>query len=226
MSLFKNLEDVKRRIRNSALKVNRNPDEIKLIAVTKTCDIETIKEAINLGITCIGENKIQDAERKFPSLPKVEKHMIGHLQSNKIKKAVNLFDMIESVDSLKLAGKLNTAALKENKIMSILVQVNICEDEAKYGLHKDEVEDFVYAASKLEGLRVEGLMTMEAYLKPYELRPYFREMKQMYDSIKAKSIPNTDFKYLSMGMTNDFEVAIEEGANIVRIGRAIFGSNP
>jgi hypothetical protein len=194
----------------------RIPSNVKLIAVTKTRTVEEIKEAIGSGITCIGENRVQEAEEKFPLLPKVEKHLIGSLQTNKVRLAVELFDVIQSVDSLKLAKEIDKRCKAINKVMPVLVEVNIGEESNKHGIRLGDVESFVKEISQLKNVDIQGLMCVAPLVSPEEARPYFKKMKQTFDSIKG-------LKWLSMGMSNDYKVAIEEGSNMVRIGTAIFG---
>jgi len=192
------------------------PDNVKLITVTKTRTVEEIKEAIEAGVRCIGENRIKEAKEKFPFLPEVEKHMIGHLQRNKVKSAVELFDMIQSVDSLRLAEEIDKRCKAIDKVMPILIEVNIGEEEQKHGLKLSEVKDFIQNISRLNNIKVEGLMCMAPFISPEETRPYFKKMKSLFDSLE-------NLKWLSMGMTNDYKIAIEEGSNMVRVGTAIFG---
>jgi len=214
ININRNLKNIKERIRKSALKVNRNPDEIKLIAVTKTFPVDVINEVINLGINTIGETKVQEAKKKFEKIgKKVEWHMIGHLQGNKVKDAVEIFDVIHSIDRIKITKKISDRCLKLNKKMPVLVQINLTGD--KFGIKSDEAIEFINEIKKLDGIKVEGLMTIAPYVEPEETRPYFRKLKELALS--------TGLKHLSMGMSNDFEVAIEEGATMIRIGTAIFG---
>jgi len=190
--------------------------DVKLIAVTKTRTVEEIKQAIKAGIACIGENRVQEAEEKFPLLPNVEKHMIGSLQTNKVKLAVKLFDMIQSVDSLKLAKEIDKRCKAINKVMPILVEINIGDEASKHGIKPEDVEGFVKEISKLKNIKVYGLMCVAPLVNPEEARPYFKQMKRLFDSIG-------NMKWLSMGMSNDYKIAIEEGSNMIRIGTAIFG---
>ncbi len=192
------------------------PSNVKLIAVTKTRTVEEIKEVIGSGITCIGENRVQEAEEKFPYLPKVEKHMIGSLQTNKVKSAVELFDMIQSVDSLKLAKEIDKRCKTINKVMPVLIEVNIGDESSKHGIKLEDVKNFVKEISQLKNISIQGLMCVAPLVSPEEARPYFKKMKQAFESING-------LKWLSMGMSNDYKVAIEEGSNMVRIGTAIFG---
>jgi hypothetical protein len=213
-NIEKNLQDVKERIRKSALKVNRNSNEIKLIAVTKTFPVNVINESIKLGINSIGETKIQEAKEKFEEIGrKVEWHMIGHLQSNKVKDAIKIFDVIHSIDRLKIAKKISDKCIELKKIMPILVQVNLTND--KFGIKPEETLEFINEVKKFDGIKVEGLMTIAPYVGPEKTRPYFKKLKELALICKLK--------HLSMGMSNDFEVAIEEGSTMVRVGTAIFG---
>ena len=216
-SIEQNLKNVKERVRKSALKVNRNPDEIKLIAVTKTFPVDVISQGINLGVKSIGETKVQEAREKYEKLgdvaKKIEWHMIGNLQSNKTKDAAEIFDFIHSIDRMKIARKISESCLQLNKKMSVLVQVNT--SGITNGIKPEETVDFVNKIRKLEGIKVEGLMTIAPLVERERTRPYFRKLKEL--------ALNLGLKHLSMGMSNDFEVAIEEGATMIRIGTAIFG---
>ncbi|HBY57063.1 MAG TPA: YggS family pyridoxal phosphate-dependent enzyme [Candidatus Atribacteria bacterium] len=220
-----NLEIINKRIKETALKVNRNPDEIKLVAVTKTATIDQIKEAIDAGVKIIGENKVQEAKKKYQLLTNdIEWHLVGHLQTNKAKYAVGLFDLIHSVDSVKLAKEIDRRSLQFNKITDILVEVNVSGEETKYGIKPEEVELFLREISGFSGIRVKGLMTIAPIAQNQEeVRPYFRKLRELSKQINNMNIKNIKMEYLSMGMTDDFEVAIEEGSNMVRIGRGIFG---
>ncbi|MDP2907616.1 MAG: YggS family pyridoxal phosphate-dependent enzyme [Nanoarchaeota archaeon] len=202
-------------IRESLAKL-QIPSNVKLIAVTKTRAVEEIKEAVGSGVTCIGENRVQEAEEKFPYLLKVEKHMIGSLQTNKVRLAVELFDMIQSVDSLKLAKEIDKRCEAIGKVMPVLVEVNIGDEPNKHGIKLEDVKSFVKEISQLKNVDVQGLMCVAPLVSPEEARPYFKKMKRAFDSING-------LKWLSMGMSNDYKVAIEEGSNMVRIGTAIFG---
>lgn len=214
MAIEQNLKYVNERIRESALKVRRNPDEVKLIAVTKTFSIDVINKAIDLGVYSIGETKIQEARKKFEEIGrKVEWHLIGHLQSNKAKDAVEIFDIIHTIDSIKIAKKVSDKCLELNKKMPVLVQVNLTGD--KFGVKPEKIYEFVNEIKNFDGIKVEGLMTIAPYVKPEDTRSYFKRLKEL--------ALTCNLKHLSMGMSNDFQVAIEEGATMVRIGTAIFG---
>jgi len=220
-----NLEIINEKIKKAALKVNRKPEKIKLVAVTKTATAEQIKEAINAGVKIIGENRVQDAKEKYQILTAdIEWHLIGHLQTNKVKYAVEIFNCIHSVDSIKLAQEIDKRSKQFRKIMDVLVEVNVSGEKSKYGIKPEEVEPFLKEISEFPRIRVRGLMTIAPIVEDKEeVRPYFRKLRELYKEIKSKNIENVKMNWLSMGMTEDFEIAIEEGANMVRIGRGIFG---
>ena len=220
-----NLEIINEKIKKTALKVNKNPEEIKLVAVTKTATIEQIEEVINAGVKIIGENRVQDAKEKYQILTAgIEWHLIGHLQTNKVKYAVEIFNCIHSVDSIKLAQEIDKRSKQFGKIMDVLVEVNVSGEESKYGIKPEEVKPFIKNISEFLRIKVRGLMTIAPIVKDKEeVRPYFRKLRELSKEIKSKNIENVKMDYLSMGMTKDFEIAIEEGANMVRIGRGIFG---
>jgi len=220
-----NLEIINEKIKKAALKANRNPEEIKLVAVTKTATIEQIKEAISAGVKIIGENKVQEAKEKYQILSAdIEWHLVGHLQTNKVKYAIEIFDLIHSVDSIKLAKEIDRRSLQFGMITNVLVEVNVSGEETKYGIKPEEVEPFLKEISEFSRIKVRGLMTITPIAEDKEeVRPYFRKLRELFEKIKIKNIKNIRMDYLSMGMTEDFEVAIEEGANMVRIGRGIFG---
>jgi len=217
MTIQENLKNVKDKIKNSALKVKRDSKEIKLIAVTKGFDVSTIKKAVELKLTSLGETKVQETREKQDELgdlaKKIEWHMIGYLQSNKAKKAAEIFDFIHSIDRMKVARKVSERCLQLKKKMPILVQVNL--SGITHGVKPEETVNFVNEIRNLKGVEVQGLMTIAPLVDPEKTRPYFRRLKELAS--------DAGLKHLSMGMSNDFEVAIEEGATIVRIGTAIFG---
>ena len=220
-----NLRIINEKIKKAALMANRNPEEIKLVAVTKTVTIERINEAINAGVKIIGENKVHEAKEKYQILTAdIEWHLVGHLQTNKAKYAVELFDLIHSVDSIKLAKEIDRRSLQFGKITNILIEVNVSAEETKYGIKPEEVEPFLKEISEFSRICVRGLMTIAPMVEDKEeTRPYFRKLRELSKEIKIKNIKNVKMDYLSMGMTEDFEIAIEEGANMVRVGRGIFG---
>ncbi len=222
----KRLEQIRQRIRQAAESCNRDADSVRLVVVSKTIAAEIVKEAIDAGVTILGENYVQEARDKFKALVQypVSWHFIGHLQSNKAKYAVRLFDLIHSVDSLKLARELDKQAGKVDKIQQILVQVNISAEDTKSGISTDEAPRLIAEISQLKNLAVKGLMTMPPYFyQPEKVQPFFADLRELRDQIKGQSLPNVFLDELSMGMTGDFEVAIKEGATLVRIGTAIFG---
>jgi hypothetical protein len=224
--LKQRLEQVKERIRQAAESCNRDADSIRLVAVSKTIAADTVREAIEAGVTILGENYVQEARDKFNALVQypVSWHFIGHLQSNKAKYGVRLFDLIHSVDSLKLARELDKQAAKVDKVQHILVQVNISGEDTKSGISADEAPGLIAEISQLKNIAVKGLMTMPPYFyQPEKVRPFFAALRELRDRIKAQSLPHVSMDELSMGMTGDFEVAIKEGATLVRIGTAIFG---
>jgi PLP dependent protein len=225
MDLKKRLDNVKDRINKTALKCGRDPESIHLVAVSKTIPANRVREAIMAGVTTLGENYVQEARNKFNVLGTfpVSWHFIGHLQSNKAKYAVRLFDLIHSVDSLKLARELNQQAKKVNKIQEILIQINISKEPSKSGSDIENAANLIKDIVLFENLTVKGFMAMPPFFNnPEKARPYFTALRNLRDQIQ-KDFPGVDLNELSMGMTGDFEVAIEEGATFVRIGTAIFG---
>jgi pyridoxal phosphate enzyme (YggS family) len=201
------------------------PDGVILIAATKGRSIEEINEAIEAGIKIIGENYVQEAEKKFEAIgKKVKWHMIGHLQTNKVKKAIEIFDMIETVDSEKIAKEIDKEAKKRNIIFPVLIEINSGREKHKSGVLPEDAEKLIYEISKYENIKIEGLMTMGPFVEnPEDIRPYFRITKELFEKFKNLNLPNFEMKYLSMGMSDTWRIAIEEGANIIRIGTAIFG---
>jgi pyridoxal phosphate enzyme (YggS family) len=201
------------------------PPGVKLIAAAKTRTPDEIQESIDAGIHIIGQNYVQEAQSAFRVIGnRARWHFIGHLQKNKAKKAVEIFDMIETVDSYGLAAELSKRCQASGKVMSILIEINSGREPQKFGILPEETEKFIRQIAYFEGIKIKGLMTMgPMFGDPEDARPYFQETRRTYNHIKSLDIPNVEMKYLSMGMTNSFRVAIEEGANIVRIGTLIFG---
>lgn len=207
----------------AAAKVGRDLAEIRLVAVTKTVPMERVKEAIAWGATVFGENYVQEARHKIEEIGQtgIEWHFIGHLQTNKAKYAVRLFNLIHSVDSIKVAQALDTRATVEGKVMDCLIEVNISHEESKFGITSEYTLTLAQEMTKLKHISLKGLMTMPPYFDdPESSRPYFIALRQLKEAIERENIPLSE---LSMGMTTDFETAIEEGATIIRVGRAIFG---
>lgn len=224
--MIKRLQNVKNRIETAARGCGRNPETIRLVAVSKTVPTNRVRQAIEAGATILGENYVQEARTKFNDLATypVSWHFIGHLQSNKAKYAVRLFDLIHSVDTLKLARELDKQSHKINKIQEVLIQVNISEEASKSGVNVKDTYNLLKDISLLENLSVKGLMTMPPYFNaPEKVRPYFAALRGLRDRLEQKGLLNMSLSELSMGMTGDFEVAIQEGATLVRIGTAIFG---
>ena len=224
-----NITKIRQRIAAAAARCNRSADTIKLLAVTKTVLPEYISRAIDAGITSLGENYVQEAKEKIAVLgSRAQWHMIGHLQTNKAKYAVNLFDWVHSVDRIDLAEELNKRCRKASKKMNILIEVNVSGEKTKNGIPAEAAIPLIQHISTLESLAVCGLMTMAPYSDhPGHSRPYFTGLRNLRDQIIRADIDGVEMNELSMGMTDDFEIAIEEGATIIRIGRAIFGErNP
>jgi pyridoxal phosphate enzyme (YggS family) len=223
----RNLEETKRRIQEAALSAGRNFAEVRLVAVTKTVTLSRLQEAVAAGHTLFGENYVQEAKRKIAALgPGLTWHFIGHLQSNKAKAAVEVFDLIHSVDRLSLARSLEQAAARLDKVQNILLQVNLAGEESKSGTTPEDAQALLSEISKMPHLKVLGLMTMPPWLPAEEVRPYFRALRELRDRLRDMNLVDGDLPELSMGMTGDFEVAVAEGATLVRIGTAIFGQRP
>ncbi len=220
-----NLENIQKKIEAAAKKSGRSASDIMLLGVTKTIDIERIKELLSLGIKDIGENKVQELTSKYEVIGEgANWHLIGHLQTNKVKYMIDKVKMIHSVDSMKLAVEIDKKSSEKNKITNILVEVNVGGEESKFGIKPEDTVAFVQDLSRLKNVKVKGLMTVAPFVEDSEKnRESFRHMQKLFIDIKAKSIDNISMEFLSMGMSNDFEVAIEEGSNIVRVGTAIFG---
>lgn len=226
MSIAENLKTIEKRIVQAASRTKRDPGQIKLVAVSKTIAIPLIREGIEAGIKILGENRVQEAKEKIESLGKiVEWHMIGHLQRNKVKYIIDLFDMVHSVDSLPLAQEINKEAMKHNRNMKVLIQVNVAGEETKSGLAPEDLVPVLKQMTSLTHISIQGLMTMPPFFAdPEQVRPFFRRLRQLVEEVEREGIEGVSMEELSMGMSHDFEVAIEEGATMVRIGTAIFGS--
>lgn len=220
-----NLAYVEEQITKACEKVGRNREEVTLIAVSKTKPVSLVDEVIDYGISEFGENKVQEIMDKYESVKTpVNWHMIGHLQRNKVKYIVDKVCLIHSVDSYRLAEMIDQEAAKKGVSCDILIEVNIAKEDTKYGVMKEEVLPLVEQISKLSNIRIKGLMTIAPFVENSEKnRVHFRNLRNLYVDIKTKNIHNVDMKILSMGMTNDYEVAIEEGATMVRVGTGIFG---
>ncbi|MFA5527863.1 MAG: YggS family pyridoxal phosphate-dependent enzyme [Peptostreptococcales bacterium] len=224
-SIERNLEEVKQRIEKCCNENNIKREDIILIAVTKTRTLEEINQVIQAGIMDIGENKVQEIICKKDSLISSRIHMIGHLQTNKVKSIIDKVALIHSVDSIKLAEEIDKRAGAIGKTMDILVQVNIAGEESKFGIHPRDTMGFLEALSEYPHIHVKGLMMVAPFdANPENVRPYFKGMKSLFEDMKSLKYMNITMEYLSMGMTNDYEIAIEEGSNMIRIGTAIFGA--
>ncbi len=210
---------------NVAQLLSELPEGVQLVAAAKTRSPQEILEAVEAGVKIVGENYVQEAERAYQAVGnRAEWHFIGHLQKNKVEKAVSLFDMIETVDSVEIAGEIDKRCAQVGKVMPLLIEVNSGREEQKSGVFPEKVEQLVQQISALPNIKVIGLMTMgPRFGNPEDSRPYFVETRRIFQRLKKLNLPNVDMKYLSMGMTNSYQIAVEEGANIVRIGSKIFG---
>lgn len=224
MSIGDNIKSIKERIEFAAKKAGRNPDDILLLAVSKTQSIDKIKEVRDLGIKTFGENKVQEIIAKYDYIKDVKWHMIGHLQRNKVKYIIDKVDMIHSLDSIELAQEIDKRAQKNNIIMPVLIQINIGKENSKSGIYEEELFSFIENIKDYKNILISGIMTIPPKTdNEKEIRVYFKRMRELFEMLKNIKSDNINIKYLSMGMTGDFEIAIEEGANIVRIGTGIFG---
>jgi PLP dependent protein len=234
MSITENIAEVRERIAAAARRAGRNPDEIKLMGVSKTFPVERIREAYAAGLRVFGENRVQEFAAKADALRDLlntEWHLIGHLQTNKAAKAAELFHAVDSVDSVRTAEKLNASAESVGKTLSVLIEINVGSEQAKSGVApslkeqgSDELEQILQGAPRWGNLKINGLMTVPPYTEdPAGSRHYFRQLRQIRDFIAACDLPKITMAVLSMGMSHDFEVAVEEGATCVRVGTAIFG---
>ncbi len=233
MSIAENVDDIRKRIAAVAGRAGRSADEIVLMGVSKTFPVESIREAYAAGIRVFGENRVQEFSEKSNALssrssdrPDAAWHLIGHLQSNKAAKAAELFHSVDSVDSLRLAERLDTAAAGLNKRLGVLIEINIGGEAAKSGLAPEsiELEQLLQAAPRFEHIQIHGLMTIPPFDEnPEETRPYFRKLRELRDAVRNRRLPSMDLDVLSMGMSHDFEIAIEEGSTCVRVGTRIFG---
>lgn len=220
-----NIAQVEEKIAAAAKRAGRNPEDILLLAVSKTKPVELIREAVACGLHSLGENKVQEIMDKYEPMGEgIHWHLIGHLQTNKVKYIVDKVDMIHSVESVKLVEEINKRAAAANVVMDVLVEVNIAQEESKFGVKVEDTEAFLREIAPLPHIHVRGLMTVAPFVEnPEENRAYFRKMRELLVDINDKRIDNINMDTLSMGMTGDYEVAIEEGATIVRVGTGIFG---
>ena len=220
-----NYRTILQRIDEAAARAGRDPDEVKLLGAAKAQSVELMRAAIIAGVKLIGENYVQEAHAKKVEISeRAEWHMIGRLQRNKAKAAVEVFDVIQSLDNIALARELAKEGAKRNKRVRALVEVNLGGEESKSGIAEEKVEDLLRAAGELSSLSIEGLMAVPPFRQnPEDVRPYFRRLRELRARLREERIPNVDLKELSIGMTHDYTVAVEEGATIVRIGTALFG---
>lgn len=223
--LADNLATVQKNIEKACLKAGRDPKEVTLVAVSKTKPVEMLQEAYDAGARVFGENKVQEIMDKHPQLPEdIQWHMIGHLQRNKVKYIVDKVSMIHSVDSLRLAQTIEQEAAKHNVCVPVLLEVNVAQEESKFGLKMDEVLPLIETIADFPHIKVQGLMTIAPYVENAEdNRDFFRQLKKLSVDIEAKNINNVSMSVLSMGMTGDYQVAVQEGATMVRVGTGIFG---
>ena len=220
-----NVAEIKEEIKQICNRLGRNPEDITLVVVTKTVEPERINYAVDCGVSNLGENKVQEIVDKYETVSKnIKWHLIGHLQTNKVKYIIDKVELIHSVDSVKLAEEISKKAEKYDITKDVLVQVNVAEEESKFGIRLDEAVNFVKSISVFDNIRIKGLMTIAPYSEdPEGVRLVFRQLKEKFDELSQMNLPNVEMKYLSMGMSNDYQIAIEEGSNMVRIGTAIFG---
>ena len=220
-----NLYEVEKNIQAACLRAGRKREEVTLVAVSKTKPVSMLEEIYNENIRHFGENKVQELCEKFETMPKdINWHMIGHLQRNKVKSVIDKATLIHSVDSIRLAETIEQEAAKKDIIVDILIEVNVAEEDSKFGLKIDEVLSMIETISAYPHVRIKGLMTIAPFVDdPEENRPVFAQLRKLSVDIANKNIDNVSVEILSMGMTNDYQVAIEEGATIVRVGTAIFG---
>ena len=223
--ITENLEQVRKNIEEACRAVNRDPGEVTLISVSKTKPVSMLQEAYDAGSRDFGENKVQEIMDKYPQLPSdIRWHMIGHLQRNKVKYIVDKVALIHSVDSLRLAETIENEAAKHNVTVPILIEVNVAQEESKFGLKTEEVLSLVESVAALPHINIKGLMTIAPFVAdPEENRSVFRKLKKLSVDIAAKNINNVNMSVLSMGMTGDYQVAVQEGATMVRVGTGIFG---
>lgn len=225
-SIQDNVNDVLTSIKDICKKQGKDYKDVTLVAVSKTVEVPRIKEVVEAGIENLGENKVQEILEKYDDLKDVSNiHMIGHLQRNKVKYIIDKTVLIHSVDSINLLKEINKRAAQAELIVNVLIQVNVAEEDSKYGIQIEEVNDFLESSAKFKNVFIKGLMTIAPFTdNTEEIRQVFRALKKKFDEISGLSYSNVEMKYLSMGMTSDYDIALEEGANMLRIGTKIFGS--
>jgi len=225
MDIKNNILEIKDKIEKSLEGTDKTVDDITIVAVSKNVDSQKVVEAFNEGLINFGENRVQEFLKKFEEInEKISWHMIGHLQRNKVKYIYDKVDLIHSVDSIRLAKRINKYGRKNNKPIIILLEVNVAEDDSKFGFKTEELENAINEIAEFEYISIKGLMTVAPYFDdPEEARPIFKKLKLFFDNLSKLEYNNVSMEYLSMGMSNDYHIAVEEGANIVRIGTDIFG---
>lgn len=225
-TIAQNIDDIRSRIKAACLRSGRDPDSVKLIAVTKTIDAEQINIAVEAGLNILGENRVQEVLHKYEAINgDVSWHLIGHLQTNKVRHIIDRVTLIHSLDSIHLANELQKRASLRNKPVQVLVEVNVGQEATKFGLPPDEVAGFLESLKGMDHIQVRGLMTVAPFLEdPEDDRMIFRRLKDLFEDLKKLNLPNVQMEHLSMGMTHDFEIAVEEGATMVRVGTGIFGT--
>lgn len=216
-------ESVRRQVADAADAVGRDPGDVRIVAVTKTVGIEDIRQAVEAGLTDFGENRVQEFLGKYGLFPHVRWHFIGSLQTNKVKDVVGKAWLIHSVDSVRLASEISRRASEAGVVQAVLLQVNVSGETSKHGFAPDEVREALIEASGMEGIEVRGLMTMAPIGRPEDARWVFRDLRELRDSLREMPLNSVELDELSMGMSNDFRVAVEEGSTLVRVGRALFG---
>jgi len=228
MTIAENVARVRERMETAARRAGRDPGKIRLVAVSKTVESDRIRQALEAGVDSLGENYVQEAQKKIEELGRgAAWHFIGHLQSNKAKAAVRLFDWVHSVDSFRLAQELSRVAGQQNKVLPVLLQINLGQETTKFGALQDDTFRLLEQMGLLPGISVKGLMTLPPFFdNPEESRPYFHALRDLAEAVSRRKIAGVSMEELSMGMSNDFETAIEEGATLVRVGTAIFGPRP
>ena len=223
MDLKKNYEEVKEKSLNALKGTGKTLDDILILGVSKTVDVTTLNEAVKLGITTLGENRVQELLEKYDKVEGATWHLIGHLQTNKVKYIIDKVELIHSVDSVKLLKEIERCAKKINKVQRVLIEVNVSGEETKFGVPIDNVYEFLEEAKSIENVQIEGFMTMAPLLETEDkIRSIFKKLYNLYIDIKGKKYDNVNMKYLSMGMSLDYEIALSEGANIIRVGRNLF----
>ncbi|PKM81658.1 MAG: YggS family pyridoxal phosphate-dependent enzyme [Firmicutes bacterium HGW-Firmicutes-14] len=219
-----NIREVLEEVGKAAARANRDPSEIEIVAVTKTVPVEKIEEAVDSGLTILGENRVQELIDKYSLLDGVKWHLIGHLQKNKVKYITDKVSLIHSLDSVALAEQISGRLDLLKQEMAVLVQVNVAGEDTKFGIGPEETADFIDHVRQIPGVRVKGLMTIAPYVSnPEEVRPVFRRLRTLAEEVKTIGFPGVEMQHLSMGMSNDYTVAVEEGATLIRLGTVIFG---